>query len=527
MRDFELPGRSPVHSTEAMVATSNPLASSTAIDILRRGGNAIDAAVAAAAVLAVVEPYQTGIGGDCFVLLAPKGGADLIAFNGSGRAPGKAEIDWYFENNFREVPIASAHAVTIPGAVDAWAQLVRDHGRMSLGELLQPAIRYAEEGYPVHSRAAFDWTGCEGLLKQDTIATGIFLPNGKAPKTGERFRQPQLAHTLRLIATQGREGFYQGPVAEDIVNHLRSRGGHHTLADFAEARGNYVQPISTSYRGVDVYQLPPNNQGITALIMLNILSTYSFVDMDPVGAQRLHLEIEAGRLAYRDRDVYIGDSVAADVIDQLLSQEHAAELASEIDQSRAGSPSTVDSGHGSDTVYLCVVDQERNAVSLINSIFHSFGSGLVSPNTGVVLQNRGAGFRIEPGHPNCIAPGKRPLHTIMPGMALKDGRVVMPFGVMGGHYQPFGNAHVLSNILDFGCDLQQALDMPRVFYEAGCVQVERGISESTRDGLVALGYRLARPDEPLGGGQAIWIDWESGVLTGGSDSRMDGCALGY
>jgi len=528
MRDFQLPGRSPVHATEGMAATPNPLATSTAVDVLRRGGNAVDAAVAAAAVLAVVEPNQTGIGGDCFVLFAPKGGGPLVGLNGSGRAPQAATAEWYLQRGITEMPVYSPHAVTVPGAIDAWARLSADHGSKSLDELLQPAIRYAEHGYPVHSRIAWEWEMCVDQLKQDANAARVLLANGRAPRAGEIMKNPQLAASLRRIGKEGRNGFYAGPVAEDIVARLRQLGGLHTLEDLAANKPDYVTPIQTRYRGLDICQIPPNNQGITALIMLNILSGFDLAKFAPLSAERLHLEIEAGRLAYRDRDALVADMTKAQVpVEGMLSMDYAAKLRERIRLDKAMTDLPPPLLRKSDTVYFCVVDRDRNAVSFINSVYHSFGSGIMTPETGICLQNRGAGFRIDPDHPNCIAPGKRPLHTIMPGMAMQDGRAVMPYGVMGGDYQPFGHTHFLTNVLDYGCDPQEALDMARVFYAGGAVQVERGVPTDSAYGLAARGHRVELAPEPFGGGHAIRIDWQSGVLTGGSEPRMDGGAMGY
>jgi gamma-glutamyltranspeptidase/glutathione hydrolase len=528
MRDFQLPGRSPVHATEGMAATPNPLATSTAVDVLRRGGNAIDAAVAAAAVLAVVEPNQTGIGGDCFVLYAPKGQGPLIGLNGSGRAPQAATAEWYRENGMTAIPPYNPHAVTVPGAIDAWARLLADHGTKGLDELLQPAIRYAEQGFPVHSRISWEWHLDAERLRRDPNAARIFLPQGRAPKPGEVVRNPQLGATLRKVGKEGRDGFYRGAVAEDIVSYLRQLGALHSLDDLANNKPDYVTPISTAYRGLDIYQIPPNNQGITALIMLNILSGFDLGRLDPLSAERLHLEIEAGRLAFRDRNAFIADMAKAEVpVDALLSAAYAAEQRKHIDPQRAMTDLPPSSLSKSETVYFCVVDRDRNAVSFINSVYHGFGSGIVTPNTGIVLQNRGTSFRVDPGHPNCIAPGKRPLHTIMPGMAMKGDRAIMPYGVMGGDYQPFGHTHFLTNVLDFGCDLQEALDLARVFYAGGAVQVERGVPQESAFGLAARGHRVELSPEPFGGGHAIWIDWQSGVLTGGSEPRMDGGAMGF
>jgi len=528
MRDFQLPGRSPVRATEGMVATSHPLSTFAALELLRSGGNAIDAAVCAAAVQAVVEPQSTGIGGDCFVLFAPEGTDDLVAFDGSGRAPAAATAQWYRDHGFEEIPRFGPHSVTIPGAVDAWCRLLADHGSMGIGAVLAPAIRYAEEGFVVHDRVAHDWSDTTAKLADDPHSARMLLRDGRAPRAGEVHRQPELAWALRQIATGGRAAFYEGEIAEDLVGRLGELGGLHTRADFAAASGRYVTPVSADYRSCRVHQLPPPNQASTALMMLGILSRFDLAALEPMGAERLHLELEAGRLAYQIRDRCIGDPDFAPVpVAGLVSESYAADLAALIDPGQARTdapPSPVSDG---DTVYISVVDRDRNVVSFINSLYHSFGSGLTGPRSGIVLQNRGASFRLDESHPNVVAPGKRPMHTIMPGLMTKNGRAVMPFGVMGGDYQPFGHTHVVTNMIDFGMDPQQAIDAPRVFHREGVVEAERGVSDAAREGLRARGHRLAEESPPHGGGQAIMIDWDEGTLTGGSDPRKDGCALGY
>ena len=529
MRDFQVPGRSPTRALNGMAATSHPAATLTAIEVLRGGGNAMDAAIAASAVLCVVEPQSTGIGGDCFVLYAPKGGGDVIAYNGSGRAPAAAESAWFQEQGIDEIGLQSPHAVTIPGAIDAWAQLAADHGTRGLDELFQPAIGYAENGYVVSSRIAKDWAGSADKLRASPASARIFLPHGESPGAGDVHRQPVLAETFRTIARDGRDGFYQGRVAEDIVSFLRDCGGLHSLDDFATAKGEYVTPIHSDYRGLQIHECPPNGQGMVALMMLNLLSGFDLASLDPAGPERLHLEAEAGRLAFRDRDAFLADPLLADVpVEHLLSAAYADDLRGVIQFDKAldmlPPPGTV--AHD-DTVYLTVVDCDRNAVSFINSLFHGFGSGLTAPKSGVMLQNRRAGFVVDPDHPNGIAPRKRPLHTIIPGMALQGGRVVMPFGVMGGQYQPFGHAHLITNIVDYGMDVQVAIDFPRVFHYGEKLDYERTVDPAVVAALTALGHDTQLAAEPLGGGQAIHIDWQSGVLTGGSDPRKDGCALGY
>jgi len=528
LRNFQSPGRSPLRVTGAAVATSHPLASGTALRILKSGGNAIDAAVAAAAVLAVVEPQSTGIGGDGFMLYAPKGGDHVIGFNGSGRAPAKAELGWFQAKGISEITGHSPHSVTIPGVIDMWSQVLADHGTQELGALLQDAIHYAENGYVIADRVAFDWHNAVETISHDENATPIFIPNGKLPDAGDIHRQPALAATLTKIAQQGRDGFYEGPVAESMVKHLRALGGLHAMEDFEAAHGDYVNPIATTYRGIRVHQIPPNNQGVTALMMLNILEGFDMQNLAALSPERLHLEIEAGRLAYHVRNGWIADPSKVQVkTETMLSKEFTTQMRGRISLTKAAP----EIGHldlkKNDTIYLSIVDQDLNAVSFINSIYHSFGSGIMSPGTGVLLQNRGMSFKLDPSHPNCIAPGKRPLHTIMPGMVTRDGKCLMPYGVMGGDYQPFGHVHLLQNIFDFNMDPQAALDAPRVFATGDKVEVEHGINASTREGLAKLGHQLIDAPEPLGGGQAILLDHARGTLTAGSDPRKDGCAIGY
>jgi gamma-glutamyltranspeptidase/glutathione hydrolase len=515
-----------------MAATSHPLATITAITILQAGGNAMDAAIAACAVLCVFEPQSTGICGDCFCLYSPKG-RDVVAFNGAGRAPAAATIDWYRNNNIHAIERHGPHAVTIPGAIDAWSQLLADHGTMGLGEVLQPATRFAADGFPVHHRQQSDWQDSAPLLAREPSAASGYLVNGAAPKIGALVKFPLLAQTLEIIAERGRAGFYEGWVAEDMVQYLRDKGGLHTLDDFASARGEYVTPIKTAYRGYEVYECPPPGQGIVALAMLNILSGFDLAALDPWSVDRFHLEIEAARLAYRDRAVALGDPAFAQIpVEAWLSASHADTERALIQMDRRIDPlPPSDLPRHDDTVYLTVVDKDRNAVSFINSLFASFGSCLVAPKSGIVLHNRGTGLVLNSGHPNCIAPNKRPLHTIIPGMLVKDGITQMPFGVMGGHYQAIGHTHLLTSVIDWQTDLQEAIDMARVFPDvvgqSNQVAVESGLPPDVRAGLTRLGHRIVPSPKPIGGGQAIRIDWDQGVLQGASDPRKDGMAIGY
>lgn len=528
MRDFDFPGRSTVHASNGMAATSHPLATGVAIDVLRRGGNALDAAIAASATLAVVEPQSTGIGGDCFALMCREGGAEVIGFNGSGRAPAAATLERYRALGVGEIGATSADAVTMPGAIDAWTRLHETHGRMDFAELLGPAVAYARDGYPIHGRVRFDWLRAADLLRGNEAARETFLPHDRVPDEGDVHRQPLLAETLAKIASGGRSAFYEGEVAAAMVETLTRAGGFHALEDFAAVRGDYVAPISSDYRGVQVHQIPPNNQGLTALIMLNILEGFDPQERAALSAERTHLEIEAGKLAFAARNAVISDPASMTAkLEQLLSKDWAGDLRRKIhlDRALSGLP---DLGlRKSDTVYVCVVDSDLNAVSFINSIFESFGSAILCPRTGVLFQNRGRSFCLDAGHPNCIGPSKRPMHTIMPGMVTRNGRVLMPYGVMGGDYQPFGHTRFLTNVFDYGLDVQAALDMPRVFASEAWVELEKTFPAETIHGLLAIGHDVRIASEPLGGGQAILLDHSRGILSGGSDPRKDGCALGY
>ncbi|MCV2881948.1 gamma-glutamyltransferase family protein [Actibacterium sp. XHP0104] len=526
MRDFHLPGRSAVFAANGICATSHPLAAKVAVQMLESGGNAVDAAIAGAVLLGLCEPQMTGLGGDCFALLKPTGTEDVIALNGSGRAPAALSAAEMRDRGLTHMPHYTPDAVTIPGAIDAFCRLSADWGRAGLAASLAPAIHYADAGIPVAPRVAFDWAEAAHLLQGD--ARAHYLLNGAAPRAGQIFRAPGQAEVLRRIARDGRDGFYQGEVAQDMVDTLRGLGGVHTLDDFAAIECTYTTPISGPYKSVELVEHPPNGQGATAILMANILSHFDLPAMDPLGAQRAHIEAEAAKLAYDTRNRFLADADHITRLQHMLAPETARALAALINPARAmDSATTISEAVHRETIYITVVDRDRMAVSLIYSIFHSFGSGLASNRFGINFQNRGAGFTLEQGHPNEAAGGKRPMHTIIPAMLRRDGRVVMPFGVMGGAYQPNGHARVMTNIVDFGMHPQAAIDAPRCFSDAGTLQIERGYDHKVHAELAAMGHKVATPCAPIGGAQAILIDHETGVLQGASDPRKDGCALGY
>ncbi|SEH29346.1 gamma-glutamyltransferase family protein [Rhizobium sp. NFR12] len=524
--DFFSARRTSTMSTGAMIATSHPLATAAGLEVLQDGGNAVDAAIAAVSVQCVVDPLMTGIGGDCFALYAPAGGA-VKALNGSGRAPAAASIAALTELGLSgEIPQTSPHSVTVPGAISAWCRLHKDHGTLPLERLFMRAIGYARSGFPVTPRVAMDWKGNEKVIAGDSHAAAVFLPEGKAPVAGAVIRQSLLADRLEEIAAGGAAAFYEGETAEKMVAHLRSLGGLHTLEDFEAGTdgANWMDPVSASYKGFDVHECPPNGQGLAALLILKIVEGFDLAAMDE--ADRIHVHAEATKIAYHHRDALIADPEhCAGVAEQLLSDEVAATLRSRIDMKKALPPVLWDEPEHKDTIYLCVFDTQGNAISFINSIFHPFGSTRLDPKTGVLFHSRGASFRLIEGHPNAIGPSKRPMHTIIPGMVTQDGKTVMPFGVMGGHYQAAGHAAFLSGVIDRGLDLQAAMDVPRSFGFGGVLELEPTVSPAVRADLEARGHVLKIVTSPIGGSQAIRI--RDGLLEGGSDSRKDGMALGF
>jgi gamma-glutamyltranspeptidase/glutathione hydrolase len=525
-RDFQLPGRSPVIASDGMAATSHPLATLAAIDVLRAGGNAVDAAVAAVAVLCVIEPHMTGIGGDCFALIAEPG-QPVWGYNGCGRSGAKSSTEALTAKGMTSIEATSPHAVNVPGAIEAWDALLKARGSWSLDRVLAPAIKYAEHGFPVAPRVASDWKNWVTKLGNSAGATRHYLPNGGVPAEGDVMKLPALAETLKAIAKDGAKAFYEGPIAEDMASTLAEKGSVLTVEDFAKHRGEVVVPISTDYRGVDLVEIPPNTQGLTALVTLNVLENFDLASLDALGPDRFHLMLEAARIGFAVRDAHIAEPSFMRVsVDALNDKAFAKTLAAKLDRTKRV-PLPKAPTPGSDTVYLTVVDRDRRAVSLINSLFSSFGTGICTEKTGVLFNNRGSGFVLRPDHPNALGPSKRPMHTIIPALAMRGGRCDTTFGVMGAHYQPMGHVQMVLNLFDYGMDIQSAIDAPRAFFEGENTVIERGMSAATIDGLKARGHNIVMAPSPWGGAQAIRIDWDRGVLIGGSEPRKDGCALGY
>lgn len=528
MRNFDLPGRSPVIAETAMAATSHPLATASALSILREGGNAVDAALAASAVLCVVEPHMTGIGGDCFAIVAEPDGR-IHGLNGSGRAPARADAEALRAAGLGAMPQTGAHSVTVPGAVRAWEMLRDRFGTLGFDRIFSDAIGYARNGFAVHERVARDWPRYEADLAADEGGARHYLPRGRVPLAGERFATPALAATLERIAASGASAFYEGAIAAEIAACIKAKGGVLDEEDLAAATADWVEPIAASYRGTDLLEIPPNGQGITALILLKLYERLDGHAAASAGAARLHLLMEAGRIAYSVRDHLVADPDTMTVKpDALLDPAFINALAGAYDPaSRNGSVRLPELPH-SDTVYLTVVDRDRRAVSFINSLYSGFGSKIVTPASCIALQSRGACFSLEPGHPNEYGPAKRPMHTIIPGMAVRNGRPWASFGVMGGAYQPMGHVQVLTNMVDHGMNPQAAIDDARIFWaEDGVLEAETGIAAGIRGELERRGHRIRDAELPHGGGQAIVIDHDRGFLIGGSDARKDGLALGW
>src|SRR5512145_625278 len=532
--------RSVVLAKNGMIATSQPLASAAGLQVLQQGGNAIDAAVTAAAVLSVVEPTMNGLGGDLFALVYDAKTKTVRALNASGRAPAAATLDEFRRRKLDAIPYRGELSISVPGVVDGWNELLSKHGTIGLAKALEPAIRYARDGFGVPEIIAQQWKDAQPVLSRDPTAASTFLVDSRAPAAGDVFRNPRLAATLEQIAKGGRDAFYKGPIAEAIGADMKRRSGLLAASDLAAHRSDWLDPLSTTYRGFEVLELPPNTQGIVALEMLNILEGFDLKSMRHNSAEYLHLLVEAKRIAFADRDTWLADlnAVPPEALKRMLSKEYAAERRKEIDPLRAAQEyKPLATGSGSalehhpeargDTIYLTAADREGNVVSLIQSIFENFGSGVVSGDTGIMLHNRGSLFSLQAGHPNLLAPGKRPLHTLVPAMVLKDQRPWLSFGVMGGDMQPQGHVQVLLNLIDIGMNVQEAGEAPRIRHSTAGLALETAISPEARFGLDTRGHRLVISVGVFGGFQGIRFDHEKGLLMGGSDPRKDGMAIGY
>jgi gamma-glutamyltranspeptidase/glutathione hydrolase len=532
--------RSAVIARHGMAATSQPLATAAAIRVLQDGGNAVDAAIAANTVLGVVEPMSCGMGGDLFAIVWDAKSRTLHGLNASGRSPYAISASLFREKGLDAIPTSGPLSWSVPGCVDGWERLRARFGTRTLAELLAPAIALASDGFPVSEVIAADWQGAASALARVPSTAACFLPDGRAPGPGDVFRNPDLARSLRQVAEGGRDAFYRGPIAEAVVAYSQKVGGLFSLKDFHDHAGNWVEPVSTKYRGFDVWELPPNGQGIAALEMLNLLEPYDLKGMGPQSPEALHLMIEAKKLAYEDRARYYCDPDFTKVpVAWLVSKPYADQRRPLIRPDRANEQPTCGEPPEADTIYLTVVDADRNCVSLIQSNFYGFGSLHVPTGLGFPLQNRGCLFALDETHGNRLMPHKRPFHTIIPGFVTRDGQPWLSFGVMGGDMQAQGHVQVLCNLIDFGMDVQEAGDAPRFRHfgsseptgqkAEGCgrVALESGVGPEVRRALESRGHRIVTARGGFGGYQAIRIDLERGVLIGGSDPRKDGAAMGY
>lgn len=530
---FSFPSRrSNVIAHNGLVATSQPLAAQAGLAVLQQGGNAVDAAVATAITLTVVEPGSCGMGGDAFALVWD--GRKLHGLNGSGRSPAALSLEAVETAGQGKMPGRGWLPVTVPGAPAAWRDIHARFGRLPFARLFEAAIHYAEEGYPVAPVCAWQWKWALGSFQQELEAemfqnlAAVFAPGGMLPEAGQVWRSPEMARSLRLIAESGAEAFYRGELAARICDHAQETGGYLRPDDFARHESTWVEPIHTNYRGYDVWEIPPNGQGLTALVALNILEGFEVGRHPRESVESYHLQIESLKLAYADAQRYIADPEKAAVpVEELLSKAYAAErralIGAEALMPEPGNPLE------GDTCYLCTADSDGMMVSFILSTFSSFGSGVVVPGTGIALQNRGKGFSLEPDHPNCLAPEKRPYHTIIPGFLTREGAAVGPFGVMGGHMQPQGHLQVLVKMIDYGLDPQAALDAPRWYWRDGrYIQVEPSVNPRIVQGLRQQGHEVFVDTDIdfVGGGQIIGRR-PNGVYVGGTESRKDGNVLGY
>ena len=535
--------RSVVVASKGMACTSDPRASAAAIEILQQGGTAVDAAIAANAVLGVVEPMSCGIGGDLYSIVWDSKTSELSGLNASGRAPASLSRRVFEEKNLKEIPLYGPMSWSVPGCVAGWFDLHAKHGKLPMRQVLARAIKIAEDGFPVSPVISGYWAKTEQSFKPWADSRSTFLLQAeRAPRTGDLFRNPNLAKSYRAISEGGVDAFYRGAIAQEIIAFSRANGGYFQAEDFSEHRNEWVTPISTNYRGYDVWQIPPNGQGLAVLQMLNVLEQHDLRSLGWGSPDAAHLLIEAKKLAYADRARYYADMAMEDVpVKQLASKAYAQEQNKRIAIDRAltdvpaGDPKLIDG----DTVYLCVVDENRNCCSLIQSNFHGFGSQVVPGNVGFALQNRGNLFSLDPTHANRLEPKKRPFHTIIPSMVTRDGKPVFVFGVMGGDMQPQGQVQVLVNWIDFGMNIQMAGDAARMRHEGsatptgvpadpkgGVIHYESGLPSGTVDELARRGHVLQPSKASMGGYQGILIDWERGVLEGATESRNDGLALG-
>ena len=536
-------GRSVTMAQHGMVATSQPLAVQVGLDVLKNGGNAIDAAIAANAALGLMEPMSCGIGGDLYAIVWDAKTQKLYGLNASGRSPYKATRELFASKGLDEIPSSGPLSWSVPGCVDGWEELRKRFGTRTLAQLLEPSIRYAEEGFPVSPVIAGYWRGAERRLRRHPDAARTYLLDDRAPHAGDIFKNPNLARSYRLLAAKGRDAFYKGDIARGIVAFSEKNGGLFSLRDFADHTSTWVEPVSTTYRGHEIWEIPPPGQGIAVLQMLNLLESYDLKKMGPESADWWHLFLEAKKLAYADRAKFYADPAFVKVpVGELISKPYAAERRKLIDRNKAMThmPAGDPKLERGDTVYLCVVDKDRNCVSLIQSNYNGFGSGLVPGDLGFVLQNRGCLFALDATHANRLEPHKRPFHTIIPALVTKDGKPWFVFGVMGGDMQPQGQVEVLVNLIDFGMNVQEAGEAPRLEHvgsatptgspgsrSGGTVKAERGISAAVLKELIHRGHRVTIIPTNGGGYQGILIDPKTNVLHGGSEARKDGCAAGY
>jgi len=534
--------RSEVIATHGMVATSQPLAAQIGIDVLKKGGTAVDAAIAVDAALGLMEPTGAGIGGDLFAIVWDNKEKKLYGINSSGPAPRKISLDYFKKNGIRTMPEYGVLPWTVPGCVDGWYELHKKFGRLPMKDLLAPAIQYAEEGFPLSEMIANGWARSIKLFKEYDNFQKLYAPGSKIVQKGDIFKNPQLAQTYKLIAEKGRDVFYKGEIAHRIVQYSKKVNGFFELEDFADYHAEWVSPVYVKYRGYDVWELPPNGQGIAVLQMLNMLKKFDLKGMGHNSAEYLHTLIEIKKIVYEDRARFYADPKFSKApVEMLLSNEYADKRLKYFNPEKANLhiPPGDESLKKGDTVYLTVVDKDYNAVSFIQSNYYGFGSGMVPDGLGFCIQDRGALFSLEEGHPNVIAPGKRPFHTIIPGFVTKNNKPVFSFGVMGGEMQPQGHVQVLLNIIDFGMNIQEAGDAPRfrhdgssepsggVMNDGGTISLESGVSPEVVRDLVKKGHRVSYLIGGFGGYQGIWIDIDKGVLIGGSESRTDGSAIGY